>query len=113
MHEMAMAQGVMEIVEDYAHRSNAKKVCTISLLIGEMAGVVFESLEFCFSALAKGTIAEDAEIKLKKVPLVGHCNNCGWQGHIENYNFFCPECGSAKVDIISGRELRVEYLEVD
>ena len=113
MHEMAMAQGIMDIVEDYARRSNAKKVRTISLLIGEMAGVVFESLEFCFKAVARGSIAEDAEIKLSKVPLTGRCSDCGWQGHIENYNFFCPECSSAHVNIVSGRELRVEYLEVD
>ncbi|TCS78965.1 hydrogenase maturation nickel metallochaperone HypA [Pectinatus cerevisiiphilus] len=113
MHEMAMAQGVMEIVEDYAQKSKAKKVCTVALLIGEMTGVVPESLEFCFKAVAKGTVAEDAKIKLTNVPLMGHCNNCGNEWHIENYNFFCPQCSSAKVDIISGRELRVEYLEVD
>ncbi|MDQ0202381.1 hydrogenase maturation nickel metallochaperone HypA [Pectinatus haikarae] len=113
MHEMAMAQGVMEIVESYAKKSNATKVRTIALLIGEMTGVVFESLEFCFKATAKGTIAENAEMKLKSIPLIGHCNDCGNESHIENYNFFCPQCGSAKVDIISGRELRVEYLEVD
>ena len=113
MHEMAMAEGIMDIVKDYAEKNNATKVHTISLLIGEMTGVVIDSLEFCFKALSKGTVAENAEIKLKNVPLIGHCNDCNWQGHIENYNFFCPQCKSGHMDIISGRELRVEYLEVD
>ena len=113
MHEMALAQGIMDIVESYARKNDAKKVRVVSLIIGEMAGVVFESLEFCFKALAEGTVAEDAELKLHRTPLLGQCNDCGWQGHIVKYNFFCPKCNSAKVDIISGRELRVEYLEVD
>ncbi len=113
MHEMSMAQGVLDIVLDYAAKNEAKRVKEISLLIGEMTGVVFESLEFCFTSLAKGTIASEAKLKLNLVPLVGQCPDCNWQGHIERYNFLCPQCGSAALKVISGRELRVEYLDIE
>lgn len=113
MHEMAIAEGILDIVVDYAARNQAQQVLRISLLLGEMAGVEEESLQFCFAALTKGTIAEQAELKVRRVPLMGHCSECGKEMHIEHYNFLCPECGSGHLEIISGRELQVEYLEVD
>jgi hydrogenase nickel incorporation protein HypA/HybF len=113
MHEMAIAEGILDIALDYAARNQAQQIQCISLLLGEMTGVETESLQFCFAALKKGTIAEQAELKLHRVPLMGHCPECGKKVHIKHYNFQCPECGSGQLAIISGRELQVEYLEVD
>lgn len=113
MHEMAIAEGILDIALEYAARNQAQQVHCISLRLGEMAGVETESLEFCFAALKKGTIAAQAELKLYRVPLMGHCSACGKKMHIEHYNFLCPACGSGQLEILSGRELQVEYLEVD
>ena len=113
MHEMAIAQGILEITLDNAAQSDAKKVTSIKLLVGKMTGVEPEALRFCFSALAEGTIAATAELTIKIVPLVVYCQGCGRKFAIERYRFLCSVCGSANVEIISGRELRVEYLEVD
>ena len=54
-----------------------------------------------------------AEIKVKHVPLVGRCTKCGKEFHIEHYDFWCPECKDGVLKTISGREMQVEYLEVD
>lgn len=113
MHEMAIAEGILDIALDYAARNDAQQVQCISLLLGEMAGVETEALQFCFESLARGTIAEKAELKLHMMPLLGRCTDCGKQTHIERYNFVCPECGAGPLEILSGRELQVEYLEVD
>jgi hydrogenase nickel incorporation protein HypA/HybF len=113
MHEMAVAEGILDIALDYAAKNQAEKIGKIGLRLGEMAGVETESLEFCFESLVKGTIAEGAELALHRMPLVGRCRKCGHETHIEHYNFICPACGKGALDIISGRELQVEYLEVD
>lgn len=113
MHEMALAEGILDIVLSYADKNEAKKVTAVSVLVGEMTGVVPESLEFCFSSLAKGTKAENAELILKHVPLIGKCLDCGREAKIEHYNFTCSKCGSVRMETISGRELRVESLEAD
>ena len=110
---MALAEGVLDIVLSYAEQNEAKKVTEISILIGEMTGVVDESLEFCFTSLAKGTKAEDAKLVLKHIPLVARCLDCQHENKIERYNFTCQKCGSVRMETISGRELRVESLEVD
>ena len=113
MHEMALAEGIMDIALDYAKQNDAKKINEIGLLIGEMSGVEIESLTFSFDMIVKGTIAEGAELKIKYVPLMGKCSKCGKKFHVEHYDFWCPECKDGVLKTISGREMQVEYLEVD
>ena len=113
MHEMALAQGMLDIVLSYAEKNEVNKVTEISVLVGEMTGVVADSLEFCFTSLARGTKAEGAVIKIKSIPLRATCGDCQRTSAIENYNFTCPHCGSVRMRVISGRELRVESLEAD
>ena len=113
MHEMAIAEGILDIALDYAKQNNAEKIREVGLLLGEMSGVETDSLEFCFESLVRGTIAEGALLKLRRVPLMGRCRKCGRETHIEHYNFICPACRECALDILSGRELQVEYLEVD
>ncbi len=112
MHEMAIAEGILDIALDYARRNDAGRITKAALLVGEMAGVELESLAFCWSALAKGTIAEGADLAVTRVPLRGRCGACGRERAVERYNFICPDCGGT-LEIISGRELRVDYLEME
>ena len=57
MHEMAIAEGVLDIALDYAKKNDAKCIREIGLLIGDMSGVVVDSLTFSFDMIAKGTLA--------------------------------------------------------
>ena len=113
MHEMAIAEGVLDIALDYAKKNDATCIREIGLLSGEMSGVGVDSLTFSVDMIAKGTIADGAKIKVKHVPLVGRCTKCGKEFHIEHYDFWCPECKDGVLKTISGREMQVEYLEVD
>ena len=112
MHEMAIAEGILDIAIEYARKNEAKRIVKAALLVGEMAGVECESLTFCWSAIVKGTIAEGASLAITRVPLRGRCDACGEERTIERYNFICPDCGGT-LEIISGRELRVDYLEME
>ncbi|MBQ1890244.1 MAG: hydrogenase maturation nickel metallochaperone HypA, partial [Selenomonas sp.] len=55
MHEMALAEGILDIALDYAKQNEAKRIAEVGLLIGEMSGVEQESLRFSFDMLVKGT----------------------------------------------------------
>lgn len=113
MHEMSIAEGILDIAMDYAAQNGASRIAEIGLLIGEMSGVVEESLCFCFGIIAKDTPAEGAVIKVRRLPLLGRCGKCGRDFHVEHYDFWCPECKDGALEIISGREMQVEYLEVE
>lgn len=113
MHEMSIAQGILDIVLKTAAEHNAVRVSCIKLLIGQMTQVEPESLKFGFAALSAGSIADGANVDITIVPLVGECNSCGQQFTVEQFSFLCPHCNSASVVVVSGRELAVDYLEVE
>ncbi len=109
---MAIAEGILDIARDCATREGAARVTKIGLLLGAMAGVEEEALRFCFASLARGTPAEDAALSVTRVPLAGRCGACGHEQPIEGYDFVCPACGGG-LAIVTGRELRVEYVEME
>ena len=111
MHEMSIAQGILDIALDAARGHGAIK--RIKLKVGEMAGVVPESLHFCFSAVAAGTAAEEAKLDIEMMPLKAVCGSCRHEFAVEEYRFVCPQCRAVSVDIVSGREMAVEHLEVE
>jgi len=111
MHEMSIAEGILDIALDYAAK-NGGRVKKVGLILGEMSGVETEALDFAWDIITKGTAAEGAKLESRRTELIGRCQKCGREGHVENYNFFCPACGGV-VEILSGRELKVEYLDLD
>lgn len=113
MHEMSIAQGILDIVLKTAAEHNAVKVSNIKLLIGQMTQVEPESLKFGFAALSAGTIADGAVVDITITPLIGECSSCGQQFTVEKFSFLCPLCHSANIVVVSGRELAVDYLEVE
>jgi hydrogenase nickel incorporation protein HypA/HybF len=113
MNEMSIAQGILDIVLKTAREHNAVKVGCIKLLIGQMTQVEPESLKFGFAALSVGTIADGAIVEIRIMPLVGQCSSCGQQFTVEKFSFLCPFCHSTMIEVVSGRELAVDYLEVE
>ena len=113
MHELAIAQGILDIALKTAREHNAVRIGKITVSVGEMTGVVPESLQQGFAILAGGTAANEAELVLERVLVTARCRPCGRDFPVENRRFLCPECGSPGVELITGRELRVDHMEVD
>ncbi|SDE91080.1 Hydrogenase maturation factor HybF [Sporomusa acidovorans DSM 3132] len=113
MHELAIAQGILDIALRTASCHKATKVTKIKVLIGELAGIVPEALEFGFDALRAGSMAAEACLSIRMVPLTGRCRECGAQSCIDKYCFTCASCGSYALEILTGRELKVESVEVE
>lgn len=109
MHELSLVQGVVEICEQHA---GGRRVLEVTLEIGDLSGVVPEALEFCFEAVARGTLLETARLVIEKVPATGFCSICGVVSKIETYFDSCPCCGAVALDLRSGDEMRVRDLEV-
>ena len=84
----------------------------VVLEIGELSGVVPDSIEFCFEACTKGTLLEGARLKLELVPGIGCCPACRRESPVASLFDCCPGCGAFGLDIVSGEELRVKELEL-
>ena len=113
MHELSIAQSLMEVVLAEAEKANARRVLKVSLKVGELSGVVPDSLSFCFDLLSKSTIAEDASLTIEKVPIRGHCCQCENEFAIADNSYRCNTCGNTHIELISGRELQIGHLEIE
>ena len=112
MHEAALAESILKIAFEAAEKNSAKKISAVGLKLGDMAGVEIEALNLSFKVLTENTIAQDAELKINRVPISAKCNKCGKIFEIPRYNFFCPECDGILI-LQSGRELLVEFVDCD
>ena len=111
MHELALSQGIVELVLAHARREGLRSVTRIVLEVGAAAGVEPESLRFCFEAAAFDTAAQGAELRIDAVPLRGRCRECGLEFEPPGLMAACPRCQAYAPRFTSGRELRVKEFE--
>lgn len=112
MHELSLAENVLELIEDAARSDGFHRVRKIVLEIGELAAVEPAAMRFCFDAVVRGTVAEGAVLEITETPGSGWCTACGATVPMCDVVAVCPRCGSG-VQITSGRELRLKSLEVE
>ncbi len=113
MHEVSLMQNLLRVVGDAAREQGEGDVTEIHLRIGDMAGVNEDSLRFAFGILSKGTKTEGALLNIEKVPFRVHCPACSKEYEPQGMTLRCSGCGGASVDVISGREMEVDYIIVD
>lgn len=113
MHELAITQSMLDIVLKQAKEAKAREVGKINLVVGKMCGFVEESVQFYFDFLSKGTIAEGAALSFTTVPATARCRKCARVFELEEFSWACPGCGQTGLDIIGGKELRVDSIEVE
>lgn len=113
MHEMSLAEGVLQLVEETAQRENAQRVKLVVLEIGRLSTVEPEALRFCFEAVTHGSIAQDASLEILDVPGAGWCMPCGETVPMTEAYSACPKCGSYQVQPTDGTEMRVKEIEIE
>ena len=107
MHELAIAQNVLQIVRQSVPEKSVADVRSIRVRVGQLSGVVADSLEFCFSAIVSQTDMQRANLEIESVPIISECEDCLHRFKMNDWGFFCPNCKSTNVRLISGRELEV------
>lgn len=104
---------MFSIVMEKANEAHASKVSKINLVIGELSGVVGDCVQFYFDFLSKDTIAANATLSFQVPPTQLRCRSCAATFSPQNGSWDCPNCHEQKVEIISGRELYVDSIEVE
>lgn len=113
MHELSIAEAVIDLIEASAVTEKFRRVKTIFLEIGKISHIEVQALEFCFDSVSHGTLAEGAQLKIIEVAGLGHCMDCDIDVAIEQLYDPCPVCGGFRVTPQSGTEMRVKELEVE
>jgi hydrogenase nickel incorporation protein HypA/HybF len=113
MHELGIALQVVRIAQGaIPDDAGEAKVETVRLNIGKLSAVVPDSLRLCFSLAIKDTRLEGARLVINEIPAMARCRICNHEWIIDEYAFACPECASGNIEMVSGRELDVESIEI-
>jgi len=108
MHEMAITQSVVDAVCEHAA---GRRVHSVKLEVGALCAVVPDSMQFCFELATEGTLAAGARLDLDVQPGSARCRSCGQSFELRDLILLCP-CGSADVEVLAGRDLKILSMEV-
>ncbi|MGW0042018.1 hydrogenase maturation nickel metallochaperone HypA/HybF [Rhodococcus sp. NPDC003348] len=108
MHELSIAQSVVDAV---CERAGDRRVHSVRVEVGVLCAVIPDSMQFCFELVTAGTVAEGARLDIDTPAGAGHCRACGSDFPLSDPILLCA-CGSADVQVRSGRELRIVSMEV-
>ncbi|MFI5605575.1 hydrogenase maturation nickel metallochaperone HypA [Amycolatopsis sp. NPDC051903] len=108
MHEMSITQSVVDAI---VAKLGEQPVRSVRLEIGRLSGVVPDSVRFCFDVLCTGTSLEGAALEIDEPAGRATCRDCGEEFGLDDPILLCP-CGSANVEVLAGRQLRIKSVEV-
>jgi len=113
MHEMSIAQSILEIVDSESRKAGVERVEELELEIGKLAGIEYETLEFSLKVLAPGTAIEGSRMVIDKPEGKAECQDCGHGFVTDSPVTICPECRSFSCNIVSGKQLRVKSILIE
>jgi hydrogenase nickel incorporation protein HypA/HybF len=114
MHEMGIAAQIVEIsIASIPDNYKNVRVESVNLKIGKLTAIVPDSLRFCFEIVARDTPVSGAILNIEEVPIIARCLSCDFEWTIHEPVFLCEKCQSGKIDVISGRELDIESIEIE
>ena len=113
MHELSIANSIVEIAREHADRAGAEKIESLTLRIGALSCVQKDSLLFSFEVVSKETPLEGAELRIIDVPVVIFCANCQREVELGGIQQFrCTICQQPSADIRRGTELEIDSIEI-
>lgn len=113
MHEMSLAEGILQVLETESAKQGFTQVNIVWLEIGVLAGVEVSALEFAFEVVRRGTIAEQAQLVVINLAAQAWCMPCSQVVDIQQRFDACPHCGSYQLQVSAGDEMRIKELEVE
>lgn len=113
MHELAVAQALVEQVNGVIRQHHASSASLIRVRIGPLAGVVPELLGSAFPLAAAGSRMEHAVLDLVAAPIRVRCQTCGMETEAAMNRLVCGACGDWHTQVISGDELLLESVELE
>lgn len=113
MHELSLAERLVEIIQEAQIRESFYKVKRIHLEIGVLAGVEVEALRFGMASACMDTVAAEAVVEMTVVEGRAHCPACAKDVEISTFHEPCPLCGQHRLKITGGDRLLLKHLEVE
>jgi hydrogenase nickel incorporation protein HypA/HybF len=113
MHELAVTENLLNIALRHATQANAVRVTSLHLVIGQLASIVDDSIQFYWDMISAGTICEGAQLTFERRPTVLKCLDCDQTYTLNGELIDCPNCHSAHIKVVAGEEFYLDSIEVE
>jgi len=107
MHELAIAEDILEIVGLEAEKNAVDTILEVKLEIGALSGIDIEALQFALETIEKGSLFEKAIFTIIRITGTGMCKLCQEEFEMRDLLSVCPKCKEQPGSIIRGKELKV------
>jgi hydrogenase nickel incorporation protein HypA/HybF len=114
MHELSIAQALVEQVQSQALAHGAVRVPLITVRVGPLCGVEPALLRRAFEVarLTQATTA-GAELIVEQSDIRVKCRDCHNESAGSTNNLLCRHCGSRRTDLTQGDELLLLQIELE
>jgi len=113
MHELGIANSVLEAVRTESARYPGSKPRKVGVRIGTLTAIDPEALRFCFEAIVKDSEWEPLRLEIEICPQRQRCSACGHEFLVQDYEVHCPSDCEADTTCVGGEELDLAYIEVE
>ncbi|MFO7950104.1 MAG: hydrogenase maturation nickel metallochaperone HypA [Candidatus Fermentibacteraceae bacterium] len=111
MHELSLSQAIIDRIGQSLEEGDT--VMEIGMTVGRLSCVNPASLEFCLDALMEEAGMGSPKIVIDRTPARLRCRECGSEFETDDMYTPCPGCGAMAREVLSGRDLVVDYVRVE
>ena len=113
MHELSITESILEIALRHAGQAKARRIIGLHLVIGQLASIVDDSVQFYWDIISAGTLAEGARLNFRRIPAELLCLDCQHRYPVDGQNLVCPVCQSTHVKVAAGTEFSLEAIDIE
>jgi hydrogenase nickel incorporation protein HypA/HybF len=113
VHELAVTESILNIATQHASQAGAVRVTGLNLVIGQLASIVDDSVQFYWDMISEGTICAGATLHFERKPATLRCLDCGQSYGLDGELTDCPNCHSVRIKVMTGEEFFVESIEIE
>ncbi len=113
MHELSITESLLNTACEYAEKNQAIRVTALNLVIGELSGVIDESVQFYWDMISENTICQGATLHFSRIPATMVCLECGNEYKLNEDGLRpCPSCSSFHLKPKTGEEFFLDSIEI-
>ncbi len=107
MHELSIAQSVIDSIRKNIPSDLLPKADKVKLQIGKLSGIELDALTYSFGILVQNTEFPQLAMEIEQIEGKVLCQTCGTEFTYNKYGIPCPQCGGFSVKIIDGKQMKI------
>lgn len=113
MHEFSVARSLIKLVEEIVAENGNRQVSKVVVKIGKLSGVEPYLLQTAFDVLKEESVSvRDSTLVVRVQDIVYRCEDCGAELVAPDFDVVCRACGSYNTEIVDGKDMILESIEM-